>query len=105
MIDPASRYRDVPTLTLQTDAGRTVRYLGRRFPVSVSTPGETPHRVNAGDRPDLLAARALNDPLAFWRLAEANLLLDPWALTTQPGRIIRLPSSAVTFQVAGPGAG
>lgn len=99
MIDPSSRYRNVPVFTLQTSDGQTTPYLGRRFPIDVPPQGMTPHRVIAGDRPDLLAARTLNDPLAFWRIAEANLMVDPWSLTTKPGQIIRLPAAVATFQV------
>ena len=101
MIDPSSRYSDVPTLSMQGSDGRTVRYLGRRFPANVSTTGAVTYHVSSGDRPDLLAARALNDPLAFWRVAEFNLMLDPWSLTETPGQRIRLPAAAATFQVAG----
>ena len=101
MIDPASRYRDVPIFSHQTNDGRTVRYLGRRFPAVVATPGGVDFRIHAGDRPDLLAARALADPLAFWRIAEINRVLDPSDLTAAPGRTIRLPSPVATFQVAG----
>lgn len=101
MIDPSSRYRDVPTLSMQGSDGRTVRYLGRRFPATSSTQGAPAYQVRSGDRPDLLAARTLNDPLAFWRLADFNLMLDPWALTATPGQTIRIPAAAVTFQVAG----
>jgi len=100
MIDPSSRYRDVPIQTIQTADGRAVRYLGRRFPMTLATPGETTYRVMSGDRPDLLAARALNDPLAFWRLADRNLMLDPCALTAAPGQTIRMPAAGATFQVA-----
>jgi hypothetical protein len=148
MIDPASRYRDVPIFSYLTSDGRTVRYLARRYPAPVAgqaapapasggpaqiapafgapprgTPapagpargvpapgGSVPsgsdaasvdYLVRAGDRPDLLAMRTFADPLAFWRLADANLLLDPWDLVAVPGRVIRLPSPAGTFQVTG----
>jgi hypothetical protein len=100
MIDPSSRYRSVPIFTLQAGDGQITSYLGRRFPASTPPQGTAMYRVVAGDRPDLLAARTLNDPLAFWRLAETNLMIDPWALTTAPGQVIRLPTSAVTFEVA-----
>jgi hypothetical protein len=99
MIDPSSRYRNIPTFTLRSGDGQTTSYLGRRFPADVPPQGMATYRVIAGDRPDLLAARTLNDPLAFWRLAEANLMVDPWSLTTTPGQVIRLPASVATFQV------
>ncbi|WP_203736299.1 hypothetical protein [Catellatospora chokoriensis] len=38
------------------------------------------HRVRADDRLDLLAARYLGDPCAYWHICDANAALDPDAL-------------------------
>jgi nucleoid-associated protein YgaU len=44
----------------------------------------------ASDRLDLIAARTLGDPLLFWRIADANLALDPFDLV-EPGRALTVP--------------
>ena len=103
MIDATSRYRDTPVLRLQAGTGDVIPYLARRCLAEIPIPGSgsSALRVQAGDRPDLLAAQVLGDPLAFWRIAEANRVLDPWSLTASPGAVIRLPSAAATFRGGG----
>lgn len=49
------------------------------------------HVVAGHDRPDLLAARHLSDALAYWRIADANAVVDPHELTDTLGRRIALP--------------
>src|ERR1043166_7893049 len=39
------------------------------------------HIVASGERPDLLAAQTLGDPELYWRIADANAVIDPVALT------------------------
>jgi nucleoid-associated protein YgaU len=48
------------------------------------------HRVVAGDRLDLLAARYFGDPLQFWRIADANSSSSPDELL-EPGRVLVIP--------------
>jgi hypothetical protein len=79
---PRSRYDGVPTATIEVDDGRggvrEVPYILTRTPADPAT--LTPlawHRVAADDRLDLIAARYLGDPSAFWRIGDANLALDP----------------------------
>jgi nucleoid-associated protein YgaU len=48
------------------------------------------HRVSEGDRIDNLSARYLGDPLAYWRIADANRALQPETLTDEPGHVIRI---------------
>lgn len=80
------RYAAVDTAVTEVPAAdggtREVRYLRRRLPADPAT--ATPlarHRVRAGDRLDLIAARYYGDPTASWRIAEANTALDPDELT------------------------
>jgi hypothetical protein len=78
------RYADVPVLTTTSVAGaeaREVRYLGRRKLADGGKRVLALHVVTAGDRLDLIAASHLGDPLAAWRIADANLALDPFQLT------------------------
>jgi nucleoid-associated protein YgaU len=51
------------------------------------------HRVQAGDRLDLLAARYFGDPLQYWRIADANPALSPDQLL-EPGRVLSIPRVA-----------
>lgn len=45
-----------------------------------------------GDRRDNLAAAHLGDPELWWRLADANGVVDPARMTLPPGRRLRVPS-------------
>lgn len=95
MSDPNSRYFGIPVAELGLrDAdgrARTVRYLRRRLiPSTHGLVTMVEHRVSEGDRLDNLSARYLGDPLAFWRIADANLELQPDSLTEEPGRSIRI---------------
>ncbi len=95
MIDSASRYASVPILAYTDADGRTVRYLGRRFPSDAVPRNTVTVVIASGDRPDLLAQRALGDPLAFWRLADLNRVLDPMDLTVPPGRRVQRPAAGL----------
>lgn len=43
-----------------------------------------------GDRRDLVASTQLGDPELWWRLADANSVIDPSAMTEPPGRVLRV---------------
>lgn len=43
-----------------------------------------------GDRRDTLAAAVFGDPLLWWRLADANGVIDPATMTSPPGRVLRV---------------
>jgi nucleoid-associated protein YgaU len=93
----SSRYDGVEVAEARVPDGTggvlTVRYLRRRPPPAEPTlPPLARHRVVAGDRPDLIAARYLGDPLAWWRIADANRVLDPADLTEHPGDVVIVPT-------------
>jgi hypothetical protein len=46
--------------------------------------------ITQGDRIDLITARTLGDPEQFWRIGDANLVLDPAELVAHPGQRIRV---------------
>lgn len=75
---PTSRYANVETAERIEADGRRRVYLRRRF---VPDPARftvlLEHRVREGQRLDQLAAMYLGDPEQFWRLADANGVLDP----------------------------
>ncbi|TQV82481.1 LysM domain-containing protein [Exilibacterium tricleocarpae] len=88
---PTSRYYGIGTDTLETAQGREIVYLKRRFlppPERFAVLQE--HRVEDGDRLDNITARYLNDPLQFWRIADANRAMNPPALTAEIGRRLRI---------------
>jgi hypothetical protein len=90
---PQSRYNGVPLAVLQRrpDTPRQV-YVRRRFIPALSTLAiAARHAVSALERPDLLGARHLGDPLLYWRIADANAVVDPNELTDTLGRRVAIP--------------
>ena len=73
-----SRYFDVETTTVISADGTSIVYLKRRF-----VPGPErfellqEHSVAQGDRLDVITATYLDDPEQFWRICDANLILNP----------------------------
>lgn len=92
MFDITSRYAGLPTAVRVEADGREVPYVRRRFvPAGETLPLLAVETVRQGDRLDLVTARTLGVPEAFWRVADANDALDPAALTSEPGRRLRIP--------------
>lgn len=91
LFPPSSRYFGLQTAVLETEPGRPIIYLQRRFvpPPERFTLVQT-HTVSQGDRLDNLAAQYLDDPEQFWRLCDANRALRPDELTETPGRELRI---------------
>lgn len=89
MFFKGSRYERVPTKDYETDDGRVIRHKAlRNIP---DTPGLTKHVVDDGERLDHIAFDAYRDPERFWRIADANLAVDPRELTRDPGRVLDIP--------------
>lgn len=86
-----SRYFGVGTAVLTGADGRELRYLRRRLvPAPERFATIAAYTVLDGDRPDTVAASQLGDPLAFWRIADANAALQPEAMTAAPGAVLRI---------------
>lgn len=87
---PTSRYFSIEAATYQTQAGKQITYLRRRFlpPLDRFTLVQE-HLVTEGDRLDNITARYLGDPEAFWRVCDANPILRPEELE-EVGRRIRI---------------
>lgn len=85
---PQSRYSGVPLAVLQRRPDEPgVVYVRRRFiPPPSALTIVARHLVSALDRPDLLGAKYLGDPLLYWRIADANAVVDPNELTDRLGR-------------------
>ncbi len=73
-----SRYFQTEAATLEVTDGSMIRYLKRRFlpPLDRFTLMQT-YQVTEGDRLDNITARFLGDPEQFWRLCDANAILQP----------------------------
>ncbi|GAA1920898.1 hypothetical protein GCM10009716_31930 [Streptomyces sodiiphilus] len=88
----SSRYHGIGTAVHTLPDGRQVPYLKRRLLPRLDETGEpVSHTVGAGERPDLLAHRYLGSAGQWWRIADANPVLDPAELTSTPGATIVIP--------------
>ncbi|MDN3292744.1 hypothetical protein QWM81_01535 [Streptomyces ficellus] len=92
----SSRYHDAEIGVHRAADGSEVRYTKRRLlpplPEERDRGEDTaPHTVGSGERPDQLAQRYFGDPSQWWRIADANPVLDPYELTGEPGREIDVP--------------
>jgi hypothetical protein len=89
---PTSRYADVGVdAYLPGDGTPPIPFLHRRFcprPDRLSPLYEV--AVVEGDRRDLLGATHLGDAELWWRLADANGVVDPRTLTDTVGRKLRV---------------
>jgi hypothetical protein len=89
---PTSRYADAEVAAWDPGDGRPpVPYLRRRLcppPERFALLYEV--RVVEADRRDLLAARHVGDVELWWRLADANGVLDPRELERPIGRRLRI---------------
>jgi hypothetical protein len=91
--DVSSRYHGLPLALLRRRTGEPgIPYVTRRFmPARDSISVAAEHLVHAGERPDTLAALLLADPLLYWRIADANAVIDPNELTDTVGVRVAIP--------------
>lgn len=89
---PSSRYAETPVTAHDPgDDADPIPHLARRFsrqPDRFATLFRV--RITALDRRDLLAARHIGDPELWWRIADANGVLDPRELTAVVGDEVRI---------------
>ena len=96
MFDADSRYYALDTATWIAPDGREVRYVRRRFlPQAEDGPVLARVKVEAEQRLDLIAARALGDPEQFWRICDANGAMHPKEMTAELGRwlVVKMPGA------------
>jgi hypothetical protein len=87
---PTSRYYNVAVEMLTAADGEQTPYLSRRFlPRSAQFALLRTHLVTQGERMDLIAAREIGDPEAFWRICDANDAMRPDDLAVT-GRRLRI---------------
>lgn len=94
MFDTTSRYFNLATKTMSVpdgaDGTREVRYAARRIiPSAENLTTLVEHTVAQGERLDQITARYLADPTQFWRVCDANNVLQPAELE-ETGRIIKI---------------
>lgn len=88
---PTSRYYETPTKTLAGADGENLVYLARRFvPAGNAFAQIGLHTVVSGERLDVISGAELGDPLAFWRVCDANDAMRPDDLTDRIGRQLRI---------------
>ncbi|MGD3106856.1 hypothetical protein [Streptomyces sp. YGL11-2] len=89
----SSRYAGIGIGVHTLPDGSEVRYAKRRLlPQLEHGEGDAvTHVVGAGERPDQLGQRYFGDPGQWWRIADANPVLDPRELTDEPGTEIAVP--------------
>jgi hypothetical protein len=86
-----SRYYSTPTTTIETQDGRVIVYLRRRFvPPPENFALLLEHAVTEGERLDNITAQYLGDPEQFWRVCDANGAIRPQELVETVGRRIRI---------------
>jgi hypothetical protein len=86
-----SRYHDAEIGVHRLPDGTEVRYAKRRLLPPLAQEETQGHTVGAGERPDLLGQRYFGDPGQWWRIADANPVVDPDELTREAGRVVRIP--------------
>ena len=90
---PSSRYQGVGLgLYAPPGGGPAIAYVLRRFIPQMRDIGVAgTHIVQSGERPDLLGARLLGDSELYWRIADANAVVDPFELTDTIGLRVTIP--------------
>lgn len=95
MFDTTSRYYKIEnaSITVKDSGGRerNIVYKRRRFiPSSEGTTTLAWHTVIQGERLDNITARYFGDPTLFWRVCDANLVMNPDELTAESGSLIKI---------------
>lgn len=89
MFTRGSRYEPIAESEYTAPDGRVMRHKRIRFVPTLT--GSAGTIVEPLDRPDLASWRVAQDPEAFWRLCDANLVARPADLTARPGTRIIVP--------------
>ena len=89
----SGRYFESNLLTFDDENNNIIQYLSRRFiPLKADQNTLGVQEVQPGDRPDLLAYRAYGNSLSYYHIADYNLSMNPFTLTTIVGRLLVVPT-------------
>ena len=94
MFLPSSRYAHLDEIYIEDAQGRRIVYKARRFPPmwrGAHMAGLDPVRFH--DRPDLMAARNLGNPLSFYRICESNPIMHPMELVAEVDKDTFIPKA------------
>lgn len=89
MFDQTSRFASVANYDVTDAEGHTVTIKKTRFIPEVDA--QISRRIEQPARPDLLAFQYYKAPEQFWRIADANNVMDPAELVAEPGKLIKIP--------------
>jgi hypothetical protein len=92
MFDSRSRYAKAEFDTVPDGRGRNVAVVVPPPPPEQLLLGI--HLLKEGERIDHLAAKYLDDPAGFWRIAEQNDAMLAEAATAAPSREVEIPVKA-----------
>jgi hypothetical protein len=100
MFEHTSRYYELPTAIYTFpegapgdppgDESRSVAYVRRRFLPRSHGIELARHVVGQNERLDNITARFLGPPEQFWRVADANAAMNPFHLTDEIDRVLRI---------------
>lgn len=89
MFSRGSRYEVVATATWVDATGREIVYkLLRPIP---EEPVQQVHLTAAAERSDQVGFRYFGDPEQFWRICDANTVLQSESMLVPPGRRLLIP--------------
>src|SRR5689334_13376570 len=101
MLDASSRYYALAASPLVhvTPGGRQVPYIPRRLlPRAAADEPSRDVTPAPGERFDQMAARVLGSPELFWRLCDANDIVNPFVHGGLVDRPLAMPSSHIGIQ-------
>lgn len=90
MLTEDSRYYDLPDLEHRGRDGRVRVYKERRLIASGPHPRPST-TLRQSERLDLLTARTLKDSRLFWKICDANDIMNPFDLDEEAGLTILVP--------------
>ncbi|MEO8455653.1 MAG: LysM domain-containing protein [Sphingomicrobium sp.] len=89
----SSRYYGITQGLQPTASGTPIAFVLRRFiPQTRDIAIAAEHVVHGSERPDLLAAERLGESELYWRIADANAVIDPFQLTDTIGLRVKIPA-------------
>ena len=93
MLGPDSRYRDNEDQVIDRENGEQAVYRQRRL-----LPLPSDHQIiqaverGAEERLDLLSYRTVGSSRHFWQLCDANGVMNPREMTSEPRNVVLIPA-------------